>query len=272
MTNSNSDTVQTYTINQSTGDLTSVGTDATGSNPYGVAVDPSGRFAYVTNVGSSTVQTYTINQSTEDLTSVGTDATGSSPTFVAVDPTGRYVYVTNAGPETVQTFVINQSTGDLTSVKATQPAQILGLLPLIPPVDSSMWLITVIAPQGISNSTYNFSAGSGSFDGNVISTTSPTPCLTQARWYLKCSSTETNEWHQPGTAQTGAFEYDGLNCTSSPVRNHSGETVCISIRYDWCLSYVPLPWLHGSSPNANGMTLVYSTVKSRTNSAFWWCC
>ena len=61
MANYGSTTVQAYTINQSTGALTSVGTTATGTNPFGVAVDPTGRFAYVTNYNSTTVQAYTIN-------------------------------------------------------------------------------------------------------------------------------------------------------------------------------------------------------------------
>ena len=70
----------------------SVGTDATGSSPTFVAVDPTGRYVYVTNAGPETVQTFVINQSTGDLTSVESDSTGTkSLGLFAVDPTGRFV-------------------------------------------------------------------------------------------------------------------------------------------------------------------------------------
>ena len=38
-----------YTINATTGALTSIGTIATGTGPASVAVDPAGKFAYVAN-------------------------------------------------------------------------------------------------------------------------------------------------------------------------------------------------------------------------------
>ena len=105
------------TFHGGTGALTSVGAVATGANPYGVAVDPTGRFAFVANYGGATVQAYTINQSTGALTSVGTPAaTGTGPYGVAADPTGRFVFVTNFTSETIQAYTINQSTGALTLV------------------------------------------------------------------------------------------------------------------------------------------------------------
>ena len=174
MTNASSNTVQTYTINQITGDLTSVGTDATGTYPLGVAVDPTGRFAYVTNASSNTVQTYTINQSTGDLTSVGTDTTGLFPYSVTVDPTGRFAYVANNDSSTIQTYTINQSTGDLTSVGTDTT----GLFPYSVTVDPTGRFAYV--PNSGSNTvqTYtinNFSAGGGYFAGSLgIGTTSPT--------------------------------------------------------------------------------------------------
>jgi len=96
-----------YSINQSTGALTSITTAvAAGSNPSGVACDPSGRFVYVSN--SSTVSMYSINQSTGALTSITTAvASGSGPGGAAVDPTGRFVYVTNLGTTTVSMYSIN---------------------------------------------------------------------------------------------------------------------------------------------------------------------
>ena len=96
-----------------TGALTSVGVIATGSNPKGVAVDPSGRFVFLANSGSNTLQAYVIDQSTGILTSAGTAVT-SVPMGVAVDPTGRFCFATNNTAYTIQPFTINQSTGALT--------------------------------------------------------------------------------------------------------------------------------------------------------------
>ena len=110
--------VQAYTINATTGALTSVGTTATGSSPYGVACDPTGKFVYVANISSNTVSAYTINASTGALTSVGTAATGNGPYGIACDPTGKFVYVVNVFDNTVQAYTINGITGALTSVGA----------------------------------------------------------------------------------------------------------------------------------------------------------
>ena len=58
VSNYGSNTVQAYTINASTGALTSVGTAATGSIPQNVACDPTGKFVYVTNAGSNTIVSF----------------------------------------------------------------------------------------------------------------------------------------------------------------------------------------------------------------------
>ncbi len=105
-----------YTINATTGVLTSIGTIATGTGPVSAAVDPSGRFAYVTNSNSNDVSMYTINATTGALTSIGTIATGTDPLSVAVDPAGKFAYVTNSISNDVSMYSINATTGALTSV------------------------------------------------------------------------------------------------------------------------------------------------------------
>ena len=94
--NATDHTVSQYTIGID-GTLTALGSpiDTQGVNPNVVAVDPSGRFAYVTNFGSNTVAQFVIAQATGALSFNGLAATGSTPYSVVVDPTGRYAYVTN---------------------------------------------------------------------------------------------------------------------------------------------------------------------------------
>jgi len=100
---------------QTTGLLTGAGTSATGSSPQYVAVDPTGRFAYVSNGSSNTVSVYTINQTTGALTAGTAVATGIYPQGVAVDPTGRFAYAANNSSNSISVYTINQTTGALTA-------------------------------------------------------------------------------------------------------------------------------------------------------------
>jgi len=109
--------VSMYTINATTGDLTSMGTIAAGFGPTSIAIDPSGKFEYVANSGSNDVSMYTINATTGALTSIGTPArAGTNPGSVAVDPSGKFAYVANRGSNNVSMYRIDAATGALTSV------------------------------------------------------------------------------------------------------------------------------------------------------------
>jgi YVTN family beta-propeller protein len=105
-----------YAINATTGALASIGTIAAGTDPVSVAVDPSGKFAYVTNSGSNDVSMYTIDATTGALTSIGTIAAGTDPVSVAVDPSGKFAYVTNSGSNDVSMYTINSTSGSLTLI------------------------------------------------------------------------------------------------------------------------------------------------------------
>jgi YVTN family beta-propeller protein len=111
--------VSMYTINSTTGALTSTGMIAAGAGPDSVAVDPAGKFAYVTNFESNDVSVYTIDATTGALASTGTIAAGPGPVSVAVDPAGKFAYVANwTGYETngsVSMYTIDATTGALAS-------------------------------------------------------------------------------------------------------------------------------------------------------------
>jgi 6-phosphogluconolactonase (cycloisomerase 2 family) len=100
--NKGNNTVSQYTLGAN-GALTAMPTatvaTGAGTNPTSIAVDPSGKYAYVTNGGDGTtpgtVSQYSIGADGA-LTAMTTVAAGSSnPSFVAVDPAGRYAYVEN---------------------------------------------------------------------------------------------------------------------------------------------------------------------------------
>jgi 6-phosphogluconolactonase (cycloisomerase 2 family) len=124
--------VSMYTINSTTGALTSIGRIAEACQPEpfcviatSIAIDPFGRFAYVTNVATSNqagdVAMYTIDGTTGALTSIGTvDSAGHGPSSVAVDPSGKFAYVANSGDfagggTSLSMYTINATSGVLTT-------------------------------------------------------------------------------------------------------------------------------------------------------------
>ncbi len=125
--------VSMYTINGTTGALTSIGTIAAGGIPNSVAVDPSGKFVYVANANTTpgsagNVSMYTINATTGALASIGTIAAGTDPVSVVVDPAGKFAYVTNSGSNDVSMYTIGPTIGALTSIgtiaAGTQPVSV----------------------------------------------------------------------------------------------------------------------------------------------------
>src|SRR6516225_5283638 len=88
-------------------------TVATGSFPYGIAIDPQGTSVYVADVNANKVSQYTINPITGQLTakSPATVAAGRGSVEVAVTPNGKSAYV--VGHNAVSQYSINSNTGAL---------------------------------------------------------------------------------------------------------------------------------------------------------------
>jgi 6-phosphogluconolactonase (cycloisomerase 2 family) len=126
--------VSMYSIDQTNGALTPVGPPVN-SGDFGaiaLAVDPSGKFAYVANWGEGntggSVSIFAINQSTGALTSSGSvaapcsppPATGAcSPRSLAIHPSGKFLYVANEGgftPTGVSVYAIDATSGGLTLI------------------------------------------------------------------------------------------------------------------------------------------------------------
>jgi 6-phosphogluconolactonase len=123
--NFSSNTISAYAVNATSGALTPVAGSpfATGANPDSIAVDPSGKFAYVTsngepNSGSIFIYGYTINATSGALIPIAGSpfSGGPNPTAVTVDPTGKFAFVTNQGDGTVSAFRINVTSGALAPV------------------------------------------------------------------------------------------------------------------------------------------------------------
>ena len=167
--------VAMYTIDATTGALTSIGTIAAGTDPVSVAVDPSGKFAYVVNenFGSAgNVSMYAINATTGALASIGTIAAGTGPVSVAVDPSGKFAYVTNSGSNDVSMYTINATTGALTSIgtiaAGTDPVSVA-----VDPAGKFAY-VTNSGSNDVSMYTINSTTGSLTLIGMIAAGLSPT--------------------------------------------------------------------------------------------------
>ena len=116
-------TVSAYAYDATTGALTpltgSTYTVAAGSSTQlaAVAVDPTGRFLYVTFAADDTISEFSIDPTTGELTAIGTPvATGNGPADVKIEPSGHFLYVANNVDNTVGEYLIDPSTGALTAV------------------------------------------------------------------------------------------------------------------------------------------------------------
>lgn len=115
--------VQVCTFNQSNGTL-SINSAfllpiSAGNSDYGLAVDPAGKYLFVTETGANAVRVLSIAASGA-LTKVSGSPfkTGLGPKAVLVDSTGAYVYVANATDGTISAFSL-AATGSLTSISGS---------------------------------------------------------------------------------------------------------------------------------------------------------
>lgn len=118
--NSNAGNLSGFSVNTSTGNLTSLGsTTTTGTNPYTLAIDPTGKYLYVANVASKEVLGFGINDASGALSANGS-VTGldHGVEAVAVDLTGKFVIAGILGATSghIASYGINSTTGALTAI------------------------------------------------------------------------------------------------------------------------------------------------------------
>ncbi|AVQ85061.1 MULTISPECIES: lactonase family protein [unclassified Variovorax] len=86
-----------------------------GLQAFNVALEPSGRFAYVAaiapNPAPSRLIAYAIDPRAGTLTQVASVDTGMAGRGLGIDPTGRFVYVANVNAANVSAFAIDARTG-----------------------------------------------------------------------------------------------------------------------------------------------------------------
>ncbi|HEY2749325.1 MAG TPA: beta-propeller fold lactonase family protein [Polyangia bacterium] len=116
------DTVSQFSVGAD-GKLTALATATvdTGSPPQAIAVDPTGRFAYV---ATNSVLQYSIgSDGTLTMQTTAIVPGGAAPSSVAVDPTGHFVYVADSGTNAVLQYASDATDGHLTALTpASAPA------------------------------------------------------------------------------------------------------------------------------------------------------
>ncbi len=118
--NTFSSQVKVYSVDVTTGAFTGptsgIAAGVLGSNPWSIAVDPDGKFAYVVCLSTDELRAYSIDSTTGALTflsSVSITAT-SKPSALAADPLGRFLYTGRQTPFSnvnVQSYTIAPGTG-----------------------------------------------------------------------------------------------------------------------------------------------------------------
>jgi 6-phosphogluconolactonase len=90
-------------------------TQAGGSGPHGVVVDPSGKYLLVTNTFTNDISVFSVDSGSGALTAVAGSPfyANSGPGEILFAPSGDLVYVTNSGVGTVTGFSFSASTGEL---------------------------------------------------------------------------------------------------------------------------------------------------------------
>jgi 6-phosphogluconolactonase (cycloisomerase 2 family) len=124
VSNSSDGSVAGYSLNLTSGVLTALtGSPFTagfgaGAVTGAIAIDPTGRFMYVSDTQNSQLVALSINPTTGALTAITGSpfTTDSAPFAVTVDPSGHFVYVGNTALGTISMFTADPETGALTAV------------------------------------------------------------------------------------------------------------------------------------------------------------
>ncbi|MBZ5726840.1 MAG: beta-propeller fold lactonase family protein [Acidobacteriia bacterium] len=123
--NNNDETISAFVINSDAGILTELGRVYTPGRPTAVAVEPRGKFVYVTNAADANVDhnvsSYSIDPASGALTPLPFKPAplGGFPVGASADAAGRFLYVAIQSNNTVVGYTINGSTGALTRMPNT---------------------------------------------------------------------------------------------------------------------------------------------------------
>lgn len=101
-----------FSISSGTLTLASL-TPTDGINPFGLAIDPAGKYLYAANTSSNSISIFTIGASgaLSEVSGSPVNDTYSAPLALAIDSAGQYLYVANQASNNVAVYTITSGTG-----------------------------------------------------------------------------------------------------------------------------------------------------------------
>ncbi len=187
-------TVSAFSINPVTGQLSSLGAAvAAGSNPQSVAIEPSGRFAYVGNRGvansGNSLTRYDIALN-GTISSPGTTTTVTGPVDLALDPLGRFAYVAGAGLPGLALHEIASNDGTLTSAVTTSTSP----TPASMEIDPSGRFAYVGYTDDLNISVYTINSSNGTLSAASTTGSADFPLSIAISRRLISSSSASGSW------------------------------------------------------------------------------
>lgn len=118
--------IEVFSFDSGSGALTlAAGPVEVGTDPAGVALDSSGKYAYVPNTADATISAFALDGSSGALTAVagapfasGGNGNINGPLGIAASTVGPYLYVCNASND-VSVFAVNSGTGVLSAIQGS---------------------------------------------------------------------------------------------------------------------------------------------------------
>lgn len=159
VTNLNSDTVSTFSLDNATGLLTPISGSpfTTANRPVSVATHINGKFLYVAHSdANSPISAYTLDASTGAMSLISNYDNGGSANDVTIDPQGRFLFLADASGYVIA-YTINQTTGALTFI-ASYAA---GTEPWAVTVDPSAKYVYVLSQRSNNISAYSINQNTG---------------------------------------------------------------------------------------------------------------
>ena len=179
-----------FHIDQGSGKLNAMSGSpyTTGPSPSAIAVDPTGKFAYVANAAESTIARYNVASSGALSEVTPRNTTGTTPAELAMDPAGKFLYVSNIGARTIGIFAIDASSGALTETAGSGVFTGSGAVAMkISP--SGKFLYVVNTSSGVLVG-YSIDGATGNLTQIVGSPFKTSPTLTSSPFAITIDSSE----------------------------------------------------------------------------------
>lgn len=119
-TSNGSTTINIYSYNGSTGEVSSIGSanNAGATATQQTILDSQGRYLYTSNQTGPNISQFAVDRATGSLTSLGAPIVSTQPGAICLDPLDRYLYAPNTGGANIAAFSIG-SGGALSSLGTT---------------------------------------------------------------------------------------------------------------------------------------------------------